>query len=119
MTTNLTVRFSVASSHTALLPFTIKSFEKRLTTVISVSSLPNSLKATLIRLSFSSLFWASYLSYQLSAPQHLTGLIIPSCLKHFLYTAPKARHAHDFLPTSLATPLYSPLLELPPVPHLP
>ena len=33
--------------------------------------------------------------------------------------APKARHAYDFLPTSLATPLYSPLLELPPVPHLP
>lgn len=59
----------------------------------------------LIRLSFSSLFWASYLSYQLSAPQHLTRLIIPFCLQHFLYMAPKARHAHDFLPASLATPL--------------
>lgn len=79
--------------------------------------LPFFLKATLIKLSFSSLFCVSCLGYHLSVPAAF--MITLSSLNHFLYMAPKTTHACSFPSISLAPPLYSPLLELPPLPHLP
>lgn len=108
---------SVASSHCS--PLQQRALKRSWLQLLPFPPLPFSLEATLIRLSFSSLLWACYLSYQLSAQKHLIGLIIPSCLKHLLYTAPKTRHAHVSPRSSLATPLSSPLLELPLFPTFP